>query len=198
MRRHAFALAAAAGLLVLVNTSAATTLTFATFADPSGTASNPLFTMTEALDSVSASYSGTGLTLQVPFTGDVFTDVTFNMPQVAVDAVTGLTLAPGSIEFYQGANLIMTINYRSARLTEFGFGARNRATDPDNVEIVYSGFPPSFELTEESFAFSFANYATPAQGWVTTTASFTSSAIPEPATLVVLGIGFVAMLRRRR
>lgn len=186
-----------AGLLIVTNAAMASTMTFATFADPSGSAANPLFRMDDQYSKISGEYLGTGLTLQIPFTGEEFQDVTFVMDEISAD-LYGFT-DPGQIDFFDGGDLLLTITFQSARLTEFGFGARNKSTDPDNVDIIYTGFSPSFNLTDEAFAFSFSNFdevTTP--GWITTTASFTSSAIPEPATAVFLGLGCLPMLRRRR
>jgi hypothetical protein len=199
MKRCTHLLAVAAVLLLLANTASASTMTFATFADPSGDSANPLFQMTEDLDLVSGGYSGLGLTLQIPFTGEVFNDVTFDMPAVAADPLSGWTLAPGVVQFFDGQDVLLTITFQSARLTEFSFGARNTVANPNNVDIVYSGFTPDFELTNESFAFSFTNFdETTTPGWITTTASFTSAAIPEPATVVFLVLGCLAMIRLRR
>jgi hypothetical protein len=197
MKRHAHLLAVAAGLLCLANAAPASTLTFATFADPSGNSANPLFWMTQ--DQVSAEYSGQGLTLQIPFistTPTSFVDVTFKMDEIAV--VNGVT-GPGSIEFLDADGLwLLTITFQKATLSEFAFGARNKPADPENVDIIYRGFPSGFDLTEESFAFSFTNFVDYPSGLTTTTASFTSAAIPEPATLAFLGLGCLAMIRLRR
>ncbi|MBI5864061.1 MAG: PEP-CTERM sorting domain-containing protein, partial [Planctomycetes bacterium] len=51
-------------------------------------------------------------------------------------------------------------------------------------------------LSQEAFAFSFANPVGTPENY-TATASFTSSAIPEPASIALLAIGGLLALRRR-
>jgi hypothetical protein len=56
-------------------------------------------------------------------------------------------------------------------------------------------------LTNESFSFSFANHALlPVDDGYTATAAFTSSAVPEPATILLFGMGglIMAFARKRR
>jgi len=61
---------------------------------------------------------------------------------------------------------------------------------------MFSGPLVTTPLVDEAFAFSFANRTVTPEG-VTWTAAFTSSAIPEPSTAVLLGVGLVILLRRR-
>ncbi|MBI4579246.1 MAG: PEP-CTERM sorting domain-containing protein [Planctomycetes bacterium] len=175
----------------------ATTFTVATFADPSPGSSSPLFSLhfdgSGDLDSVQGSWSGTGLTLQVPFDGSVYPDATFSMPAVSVNAAG--QAGPGHVEFYdQTAALILTIDWISGTANEFGIGAQDTTTSPGNVTIQYK----NFSLVSESFAFSFANQQDVGDDTMTTTAAFTSSAFPEPTTMVALGIGSLALLVQRR
>ena len=61
----------------------------------------------------------------------------------------------------------------------------------------------SATLSNESFSFSFANQEALSGNWdegfgFTATASFTSSAtVPEPATMCLLGLGTLSLLRRK-
>jgi len=192
--RTFFLFSALIGCALAGTASALPTQTFATFADPSGNAASPLFSMTSDLSYIEGSWTETGLTLQVPFTGETFTDVTFQMPGVSVDAFGHS--AAGYIEFFDNASApLMRIDFGVGTLSEFAFGARDTLANPGNVTITYPyGSQPV--LSSESFAFSFTNFLDDV-GDISVTAAFTSSAIPEPASLALLALGCLALLRRR-
>jgi len=63
-------------------------------------------------------------------------------------------------------------------------------------DISFSGPIITILLEEELFAFSFANQITTPDGF-TWTAAFTSSVIPEPATLTLLGAVAMKLSRHR-
>jgi hypothetical protein len=69
----------------------------------------------------------------------------------------------------------------------------------DGVTITGSEIVGS--LTDESFAFGFGNQLPLSGDWnkgYTATASFTSSAVPEPATLVLLGTAGIWIFTRKK
>ncbi|MFC1782403.1 PEP-CTERM sorting domain-containing protein [Planctomycetota bacterium] len=69
----------------------------------------------------------------------------------------------------------------------------------NTVQITVKGFPQT--LIQEQFSFSFANKTMIGDAEPTgfhATAAFTFSAIPEPATVILLGLDSLALLRRRK
>lgn len=183
------------GAVVLaIPESAASTITIATFSDPAADGTTPLFELDGT--TFSGGWSAPGLTLTTPQAPvDEYPNVTFNMDNLTLqDAVT---LSEGKVEFFDQYNqLLLTITFDAASLYyPFGFGA----SDLLFQNVVFSGDIVPIPVSEESFAFSFANQiVTP--GGFTATAAFTSSAVPEPTSLVLLVLGAATMLavRRRR
>jgi PEP-CTERM motif len=200
-------------LLVLsvgfIAVNAKASFTVATFADPSGNSDNSLFTVNFLGGTLNGTWAdgNPGLTLEIPCSGytiengTAFHDVWFEMTQVGIDA-SGDT-GGGDIDFYAHGtttNPLLTINFGSGFVSRYGFGADDLFTT-NNVTIESSKI--ASPLSEEQFAFSFANQAKlPGNGnWgdgFTATASFSSSAIPEPATIAIFGLSITAIIRRRR
>ncbi|MBI5864062.1 MAG: PEP-CTERM sorting domain-containing protein [Planctomycetes bacterium] len=193
MKKHMLSLTVA-----IATCGAAAASTIATFSDPSPDGTQPLFTFASAggAGSLTGGWSGTGLLLETPgLAAPDFADARFTMPAVA--AVGGLdvwALGPGLINFTDsGGNLLMTISFASGTLTSpTTFGA----SDFVGQNVVFGGpiIPPG--LSDETFAFSFANPAGTLENY-TVTAAFTSSAVPEPAAIALLAIGAVLAIRRR-
>jgi hypothetical protein len=173
--------------------------TVATFSDPTTGPETPLFTLSG--DELSGDWAGMGpggetLDLHVPWTGMMYPNASFMMMPVTV---TGFDLGAGMISFYDEAgDPLFDVEFDSGFFfAPFGFGAAD--SEGDGVTISGPAIPDV--LTDESFAFSFANQAAvDARSPVvdlTWTAAFTSSAIPEPASLIVLALGLLVHLRRR-
>lgn len=169
--------------------------TIATFADPAPNGNNGqhLFELTDS--TLRAGWQSSGLDLITPITGGLYQDATFTMTDLTVDEF-GAT-SGGTIQFHEsGGALILQIDFDAGQLyAPFGFGATSLI---EGQNVSFSGPIVTIPLELESFAFSFANQVTTPTGF-TWTAAFTSSAIPEPATamLLVLGSAALAFTRRR-
>jgi hypothetical protein len=189
----------------------ATTFTVATFGDPSLISTNPLFTVDFGLTQMKLtggwSDDKTGLTLEIPYSGNTFEDAWFEMDEVEITYayMTFGETGPGEINFYEdgdSGNPLVTFDFESGSVSRYGFGA-DEIFVANNVTI--TGSEITGTLSEEMFSFSFANLARlpGSANWndgFTATAAFTSSAVPvpEPATIGLLGLGALSLLRRKR
>jgi hypothetical protein len=173
-------------------TASASAGTIATFADPAPDGSTPLFEL--AGTTFTGGWTGSNLTLEVPVTGNVWQNATFTMTPLTVTGIG--QLSSGTLEFHKspadGGGLVLQIDFNAAFLAPFGFGASDTFVG-QVVTFTGPGIPGG--LSEETFAFSFANPVYTGNGF-TYTASFTSSAVPEPSSLVLLGLGLVRVFRR--
>jgi hypothetical protein len=177
------------GLLFAASTQADT---IATFADPAPNGGDFLFELSGS--TLSGGWQGTGLDLITPITTEVYEDATFTMTDLTVDT-SGMT-SGGTIEFFEsGGPLILQIDFDAGEAyPPFGFGATSLIVGHN---VSFSGPIITIPLEEESFAFSFANQVATPTGY-TWTAAFTSSAIPEPSGLLLLGLGSVVLVSTRR
>jgi hypothetical protein len=172
--------------------------TIATFSDPSPDGSQPLFTFSSAggTGTLSGGWSTNGLLLETPGLGAPdFNNAHFSMPGVAATGgPSNWTLGAGAINFTDNVgNPLMTITFAGGSLASpITFGA----SDFVGQNVVFSGPIIPGGLSQESFAFSFAN-PVGTIGNYTVTAAFTSSAVPEPASIVLLALGALAAIRRR-
>ena len=195
-----------------VSVDAKATMTIATFADPSANSANPLFKVDFAQQQKLTGGWGddkTGLTLEIPYNGHIFTDAWFTMTDLAITNISGTSgdTSGGEIDFYANntsTNPLLTIKFLGGSVSRFGFGANGRFI-ANNVTI--GGSEIKDTLTENEFSFSFSNLAKLPHhsSWndgFTSTASFTSSAkvtkTPEPATICMLGLGALSLIRRRK
>lgn len=173
---------------------ASNALTMATFADPATDASTPLFTFNAT--SISGGWSGTGLLLQTPgWAAPDYADAKFSMAPVALTPIApGFSSAgAGQIDFTDSLNnLVFRITFQSGYVSVNGVGG----SDLFSNNVTFSG-PGVPVVTNETFNFSFANFGQNGND-VTATAAFTSSAVPEPASIAAIGLGLAAVIRRRR
>jgi len=142
------------------------------------------------------------MTLQTPgFTGGGFvTDAKFTTSTINLTTIiagTLYTMGAGSVNFTDSSNAnVMTMNFNGGMfLNPLNAGA---ASSQGNG-VTFSGPNVPGNLMDQSFAFSMANPTVRADH-VFFTASFTSSAdvVPEPASMLVLGAGIAAVIRRRK
>ena len=69
--------------------------------------------------------------------------------------------------------------------------------DIQGFNVTFSGPNVPAGWSQEAFSYALTNRSA-AGGFVTYTAAFTSSAVPEPATMIALGAGLAAIAARRR
>jgi hypothetical protein len=199
-----------------ISVNAKASITIATFADPSRNGSVPLFTVDFKLMQIAGGWDKTGLTLQIPYSDQSYTDAWFKMTgigstEVKITSASAMSgqIGAGVINFYENgttANPLLTVNFASGTVSRYGLGADERLIT-NNVTI--TGPEIVGTLSEEQFSFSFANLAKlpGSTSWYdgfTTTAAFTSSAvvkdnpIPEPAAICILGLGVLSLVRRKK
>ncbi len=218
---RAAALALGVALLLGAAPANAETVTVATFADPSQSSNDPLFTVDLGLDRLYGGWAQgkLGLDLQIVLTGDIFYDAYFTLsdgagnPWVSCDQVQANFAGPvvpsdhGWIRFFASdGSPLFRVEFDAAYLTPGGIGA-DELVSFDDVRIRGPALPGGgTDLVYEAFGFSFANQirhpgptGDPSDDIMTATASFTSSAvIPEPSMAVLLGVGLMTVVGRRR
>ncbi len=168
-------------VLVMSGLARAESITIATFADPAVDETTPLFEFDATTHQLSGGWSAPGLTLETA-TG-TYENVTFSMPPLAVDGFGEVDA--GELLFRDsGGALLFRIAFGSAHLNLIGFGA-TEFLSTDEVEFTGPILPGP--VTEEEFSFAFANQTPSGPGGsFTVTASFTSSAVPEPGSVALL------------
>jgi len=189
-------------MAVLASGAMAESFTVASFSDPSQDSSNPLFTVDWNEQTVSGNWLASGLNLRLgsALGGTVFENASFEMDDVAITdtfIIGGRTYGEtgaGQVIFYEdGSNdELLVFDFGSAVVSRYFMGADDFVAG--NVQI--SGPAVPFTLSSEEFSFSFANVAGLDGGDIhedgfTATASFTSSAIPEPTTLAIFATATV-------
>jgi hypothetical protein len=206
MRRSLYVILAGIICLFFANFASADTVTVAAFADPSGNSFDPLFSVNWTEKTVEGGWADyrTGLNLIVKVTGSdvVFNNAWFAMSQLEVIEMTNLwgniygKTGAGTINFYQdntSQNPVLTIAFDESFISQQSVGSKDFFGQ--NVTITGSAVP--FQLSMEEFSFSFVNVTNNPDGF-TATASFNASAVPEPMTIALLGLGGIVLLRKRR
>jgi len=199
------------GLLILCTMFVCTTLveatlTIATFDDPAGGSDSAFFRVDLTNNLITGGWddSKTGLNLDVVYSGNPFPDAFFTMTPVSyTGGLMGGPTGGGIIKFFAdgqstGMTPLIQIEFDSANLSPTSFGG----VELFGNDLTISGSEiGGATLTDEAFSFGFANQVLLNNDWddgFTATAAFTSSAVPEPATLALLGIGALITLTRRR
>lgn len=195
---------AAMGTLALVSGASADTI--ATFSDPAASAATPLFSWNATTSILTGGWSGSNLLLQTPGVAAQpdYANATFTMsPLGTLPGGSGSTfhLGAGQINFFSSTSApLLTISFADAWLTNpVGFGG----SDFMSNTVTFSGpLMSSFlSVSNEAFAFSFANPSGQPNGSYSATSSFTSSAnvvVPGPGAVALLGLGGLIATRRRR
>lgn len=192
----------AAVAAIVVSAGAAQAVTVATFADP-GSVTSPLFSFNGS--QLTGGWSAAGLNLQTPGLTSVgdFSNATFTFSPLNVvgnfSNVFGLD--GGVINFFDSSNNpLLTITFDNATLTvPVGVGS----SDFISNNVTFSGpiLAGYQTVSNESFAFSFANAFGTSVANFSASSAFTSSAdliVPTPATAALLGLGGLVAARRRR
>ncbi len=186
----------ASTIALLAFAVSAQAVTIATHDDPALDGSTPLFTVTDS--SVSGSWTGTGLTLFVPFTSTSYSDVQMSMASVSR---TGLAMGSGIVIYYTNDinDPLFTMSFDSGTIVE-PLTSGSSELNADNVYFGGSALIGTDPLINEQFSFSFANPVGLGGQTRTYTAAMTSSAdaVPEPATMAIFGLGAAAFATRRR
>ena len=181
-------------------------MTIGTFADPALDGSTPLFTIDLNADLVTGGWGDSQTGLNLDLLGTVHNDAWFSMSPLVYTSplFTGQT-GPGTILFFAdgtNSNPLLQIDFASAQISVGNLAGDNIFSANSVVMTVGPGGPTVY-TQEASFAFSFANQipikaspTAPPTGF-TTTAAFTSSAVPEPAVALMLLLGAALAIRRR-
>jgi hypothetical protein len=215
MRKRSLIIVLLALSVGFISANAKASMTIATFADPSKSSSHPLFTVNFLGGTLDGGWGDdkTGLTLQIPYSSNTYTDAWFEMNPVHI-TTTSLMAGQtdgGVINFYADGPPstvpLLVVSFGNGSVSRYGFGADDARFIASNVTI--TGSEITGTLSEEDFSFSFANLArlpghTSWSDGFTSTAAFTSSAVnithdvPEPVTLCVLGLGALSLVRRKK
>jgi hypothetical protein len=143
---------------------------------------------------ITGGWGGTALNLTVDGVAYLNTTLSFELMTYTGSFSNGI-LDPGEFDFIWGGNLLFKVAFDHARVNIGGLAGDNIFSN-NGVEFSGPAVASFGTLTNESFSFSFANQA-PIEDGFTSSAAFTSSAIPEPATIFVLALGSVFVVVRR-
>ncbi len=191
-------------IMFVCTTLVEATLTIATFDDPAAGSTTPLFRIDLHNDLITGGWldSQTNLTLEVVYSGNTFVDAFFEMTALSyTGGLMGGSTGGGTVKFFAdnqstATTPLIQIDFDSAFLSPTSLGG----VELFGNDVTISGSEiGGATLTDEAFSFSFANQVLlPNEGGYTATSAFTSSAVPEPATVALLGLGALSLLHRRK
>ncbi|MBL8064707.1 MAG: PEP-CTERM sorting domain-containing protein [Chthonomonadaceae bacterium] len=189
------------GCALAASSFAHASFTVATFADPSTNKANWIFLWDQVANTLSGGWHQGGMTVRTPglIGGGQVNNAQMDFDSVALTPIIAgqlYRMSAGRVRFHTGdlTNSFLTITFDSGLFqTPLAIGGSNLFAD----NVRFSGPNVPGGLSEEQFSFSLANENNVANG-KTFTSAFTSSATPEPATLLVLGGGVLLAVRRRR
>ena len=198
---------AVAAVLAFGAQAMANPFTVATFADPAASGATPLFTVDMVSQRIFGGWAAPGLDLEVVLAGATYPDASFTLTDLVGDpgvsyvepGYTGPT-GGGFVRFFDDVgDPLLSIEFDEAFLTP-GSMAADELVSLNIVDIRGDALPGGgLGLTDEAFGFAFANQELlPGDAGFTATASFTSSAVPEPSMVVLLGVGLMAVVGCRR
>lgn len=193
------------------------TITVATFADPAVNSNTPLFNVNSAGNAITGGWtdSRVGLNLQVAGNPLRFVDAwfTMNTTESLVSAPLGINdpqnmwgmyfgkTGAGVITFYKNSSndKILKVEFNKAYVTPSSFGISQSLDPTASIKITdYTG-SGAFGTAGVSFSFGFVNIDNmlAAPGY-NATSSFSLSSVPEPTTIVLLSMGALSLIRKRK
>lgn len=175
--------------------------TLATFTDPALESTTPLFVVNVTEGTLTGGWDLPGMDLTFPGSG-TFADVIFTVTPTSYSGTieAGETGSGGFAFFEAGADVgsdtpLLEMSFDKALVSPGSI----YATTLNAIDVDVSGSAVPSGLEDVSFAFGLANQtALSDDEGFTATASFTSSAIPEPSLLLMLLAGIPVICHPRR